>query len=99
MSYVFSWRSPETYMAIQRRKWWRFWAHDTQVERRTDTRYVVYLTEYEGNRLQRLLETDAPLLRKLMARGSAYNAYALQLELVTNTADHCPSQYIATNAS
>lgn len=99
MRYLFSWHSPETYMVIQRRKWWRFWAHDTLVERHTEARYAVYLDDHEADRLQRLLETDAPLLRKLMARGDAANAYAAQLEQVTGTADHYPSQYIATNAS
>lgn len=97
MKYLFSWRSPETYLGIRRRKWWRFWEHDKIVEHHTETRYAVQLDDHEVDRLQRFLDTDASLLRKLMARGGADNAYEMQLEMLVPTPQY-NNEYIATAA-
>ena len=96
MKYLFSWRSPETYLGIRRREWWRFWAHDQLIEHHTETRYAVLLNEYEAERLQSLLDTDASLIRKLMARGGADNAHNAQLEAITWSPQHT-SEYIETH--
>lgn len=99
MKYLFSWSSPETYLGIKRRKWWKFWAHDKLVEHHTETRHAALFDEHEAARLQRLLETDTTLLRKLMARGDANNAFFLQLENVTEVVGYEATEYITTEGA